>query len=1595
MIGKLRCSLVMMIVWQLTGFGQEIRFDGDNCAPGGATEWGTPHHVDTDINGDGYGDPDTTPGSADVLHFWSFRNTEYLYLAFERVQKGNSYFSFYLNTDCNTSTGDPSRDGADIAVAFDIKPNGNKQEITDNLIYRWNGSSFESTGLTFEAKIGKESCTGDLGKFFELRLPLSDIFDVCNETNPGCSSLAINLGSAQAGGSPNSALKDLFDLPANIGINSVPTPVITAGTVFCVNTEVTFDGSASQPSDLSRSITDDADFIESFEWDLDYDGSNFVTRATGAIVNQTFTETGNKLIALRVTDRFGCSRMTTLNLDVYNKPEAAFEVNKDPDCDMQFSFDASNSTDASGGNNLDTYEWDFNYDGTFTVDASGSTTTYTYPECGEFTVALRVTDNGSPGECSQAITTQTIVTNDNQAPDFEVPGQIEVTNQQEAENLAVTGEPSNITDNCGNIEVGYQDKKKLDKCGAGSITRTWTVSDACGNTTEKEQIILVSGDENVIELTAPADITLSCPGEYLPCMDFENVADPTQIPLLNKKVIVTAGTEDNSFMPGIFPSSSPTSADPDLGTPHQDFNGPGIGEGGASGSIYANFRPRNDILIVQNPASNYPNDLNLDGVYLSFDFSEFDGVNLASVSLLDIEPSHNRHLELYDSNGDLVGNLPIPPAGDNGAVTIDLTGNNNIYTLKVVLSGSGAVTGICFNNNILPEEEPEVNFTCNAPVGTYYEDEWVQNECGVQQINRTWYAVDENGKIVSDTQQITFIDQEAPVFAEDLPENITVTCDEIPDAAVLTATDNCSGTVDVTFEETIDEDAACSETATITRTWTATDCAGNTATHVQTIEVTDEEAPVFTEDLPADASVSCGSIPEAAVLTATDNCSGSIDVTFEETIVEDTACSETATITRTWTATDCAGNTVTHVQTIKVTDEEAPVFTEDLPADASVSCGSIPEAAVLTATDNCSGSIDVTFEETIVEDAACSETATITRTWTATDCAGNTATHVQTIEVTDEEAPVFTEDLPADASVSCGSIPEAAVLTATDNCSGSVDVTFEETIVEDAACSETATITRTWTATDCAGNTATHVQTIEVTDEEAPVFTEDLPADASVSCGSIPEAAVLTATDNCSGSIDVTFEETTQASNECEGLSTITRTWTATDCAGNTATHVQTIEVTDEEAPVFTEDLPADASVSCGSIPEAAVLTATDNCSGSIDVTFEETTQASSECEGLSTITRTWTATDCTGNTATHVQTIEVTDEEAPVFLESLPDDIVISCGEIPAAPVLTAFDDCSGNVEVNFNEIRSDNDNSCEEVIITRTWSASDCNGNTVTHTQQVTISDEEAPVLQSEIDQNIMVSCDAIPEVPEVVFTDNCSAEVAIAFEEIVHTDIPGNDYDIERIWTASDNCGNTTVFIQEIFVMGSTPELPTRDLRICPEDGPVDLFSEVDDLPASGGSWESVDGNAMLNGSEFDPTELNPGLYRFLYTTLDGNCRVTVPVNVTVRGDCVVLPCTSEKDIFISKAITPNGDGHNDFFEVRGISEQCGFKISVMVFNRWGDKVFESANYKNNWDGSTTGMIGGSSHLPAGTYYYIVKLAESGLDPFTGYIYLGTAN
>jgi len=150
-----------------------------------------------------------------------------------------------------------------------------------------------------------------------------------------------------------------------------------------------------------------------------------------------------------------------------------------------------------------------------------------------------------------------------------------------------------------------------------------------------------------------------------------------------------------------------------------------------------------------------------------------------------------------------------------------------------------------------------------------------------------------------------------------------------------------------------------------------------------------------------------------------------------------------------------------------------------------------------------------------------------------------------------------------------------------------------------------------------------------------------------------------------------------------------------------------------------------------------------------------------------------------------------------------------------------------------------------------------------------------------------------------------------------------------------------------------------------------------------------WNAADGTATVsvNGGEAPFTYSWSDPYAQTTSTAVGLTEDTYTVVVT---DAVGCRRTASQEVdaiegclFIADALTPNDDGKNDDWVVGGLEDYPLSK--VLVFNRWGQKVFETEGGLEKWDGRFNG-----ARLPIADYYYTIELFPEAL-PIRGTVTL----
>ena len=149
--------------------------------------------------------------------------------------------------------------------------------------------------------------------------------------------------------------------------------------------------------------------------------------------------------------------------------------------------------------------------------------------------------------------------------------------------------------------------------------------------------------------------------------------------------------------------------------------------------------------------------------------------------------------------------------------------------------------------------------------------------------------------------------------------------------------------------------------------------------------------------------------------------------------------------------------------------------------------------------------------------------------------------------------------------------------------------------------------------------------------------------------------------------------------------------------------------------------------------------------------------------------------------------------------------------------------------------------------------------------------------------------------------------------------------------------------------------------QDITICPGYGTV-----LNATGASNYTWSPA--NLLNDATLHNPIASPMVTTTFFVTGTDATsgCQSSDSVTVFVKANGIC-------DVKVYTGFTPNGDNHNDYWQIDGISADD--KNVVTIFNRWGEKVWETNRYDNQtnkWDGKgPSGQL-----LPDGTYFYVIQ-------------------
>ena len=775
-------------------------------------------------------------------------------------------------------------------------------------------------------------------------------------------------------------------------------------------------------------------------------------------------------------------------------------------------------------------------------------------------------------------------------------------------------------------------------------------------------------------------------------------------------------------------------------------------------------------------------------------------------------------------------------AGDDVVVTqtvTDINGNMASCTATVTVLDTispecevADITLFLDEDGLADLEEDELDDgssdNCEIESITLDPDEFDCEDVGTVTVTQT--VTDVNGNSSTCEATVTIMDDLEPICEI---MDITVMLDEdgmatIEDDAMDDgSSDNC----DIESIMLSQTEFDCEDGESVVVTQTVTDVNGNTASCTGTVFIENNEEPMAScqdvtvyldemgmasitpEDVDAGSAVNCGDLELMLDITEFD--------------CEDTEAPVVVTLTVTDQSdqmSTCTAN-VTVLDTIspECSAQDVTVHLDDM-GNASTSLEDVNDGS----SDNCD--VELSLDPFEFD---CNDTGDNTVTLTATDPSGNMSTCEATVTVLDTTPPecaivdpfVIVLDGSGTATLDADDFDDGS----SDNCNV-ITLSIMPTMF---TCEDLGDNVVTLTVTDDSGNTSTCTTTVTVEDGENFIA---LCQDITVSVGddgtvTIDPGDIDDGSGGGCNTGDLEFE-LSQTEFRCEDLGENEVTLIVTD-GMEIDSCTATVTVVDLTDPVI--NCPADVTVPCGtdvSNPDDfGMASATDNCE--VAMLEEEVVEDIDEC-GSGTLTRTFTATDQSGNTASCVQIVTLgasgsfdennitwpPDANLPECSSTDPEDIMN--GE----PVIDIPEGSCALISVSFSDSTITTCDTLPEtpcIQIFRTWTVIDTcqledgtNNGIFTHVQMVVVDDNTGPIFSPQADITVEVdpqTCTA--DVVLMVTATSCGDMVDVTND---FNDGGGNasgEYPIGLTtvtFTAEDECCNISTLEVDVLVEDS---------------------------------------------------------------------------------------------------------------------------------------------------------------------------------------------
>ena len=733
----------------------------------------------------------------------------------------------------------------------------------------------------------------------------------------------------------------------------------------------------------------------------------------------------------------------------------------------------------------------------------------------------------------------------------------------------------------------------------------------------------------------------------------------------------------------------------------------------------------------------------------------------------------------------------------------------------------------------------------------------------------TYVVTAEEGSSASCSFVVLVKDTECPEFITNLPEDVTLTCVDIPEPfEVIPAwhtSDNCTESEDVivTFREDTTHQT-CANSYTLKRYWTAMDQDENSCDYVQKITVIDTIAPSFT--VPVNDSVSCSELADldTSVYDISDQCTadslltiGFVDISTQST--DSTDCGfYSYSIERQFYVEDECRNSNSISQEIIVTDDAIPMATC---LNISVYLDETG-MAIITPADVDDASADACAQNKFLDYRLSQDTFICAHVGEnnvilyITDPCGNEGACVSTVTVMDTFVPVL--ECPKDwiftlSPGECGKFLHSEPVIS-DNCN-----TSWVSIPEDGSFIPIGINDITIIVTDDGGNTAECTYSIDVREYPNPInsmscnnrinlsLNED--CEATITADMILEGGPYGCYDDFEIYV-INSAGDTMHSTPHAGIDDIGEEFTVSilnpengnSCWG-------TVLIEQKLDPVVV--CPADTIVPCthGAHPDFTGYPFVTSCEPFVDISYEDDVTDNGSCgEPRREIIRTWTIVDESGNEVICVQSIQI--DRFDLGLVDFPEDfttindMALDCYDVSADPSLieplaTGFPSLMGAI------LNPDEQTLCDYTLshwdkvqegcgnsftILRLWQILDvCSEieegvNPIAHTQFIHVADLTPPVVTYPEDVTLyteVFNCVSNWTIPDPVVED-CSPfsyRVSATAGTIIDLN-PGfiltglDEGELTLTYAIEDFCGNITKHDVNITVIDNIPPTPVCD-------------------------------------------------------------------------------------------------------------------------------------------------------------------------------------